>query len=301
VTTKQIRKLATVAATAALAVQLFAGTTSAAVPNGTSEGSVLGAVGGDGYAGFTTSFTFKDNNLAKLFFEADIANGDSVPIFSATRNGKDANCGTVSGSLIKCQFNSVKNGEVFAITFAVKPLGAGDVTAAGGWSSTGYVVGGNNSHGDAWGIGGKDTVTGAQILSLTAIYNASGDYSAGWGNTTLATQASNNKQSAKLSRLPLNKWASINDDGSTQLYGGFPQVTIVVNDGNPANFQLSITYPKSTSAPKSYVHISSVTGSQTDEYFVCANGQTVGCFTWDKKTYTATLLLGHNGSLRRTS
>ena len=92
-------------------------------------------------------------------------------------------------------------GETFAVTFAVKPAAAGDVTATGGWSSTGYVVGGNNSHGDAWGIGGK-TPSGDRSLSLTATYNASGDFAGGFGNTTLTTQASNNKQSAKLTGLP---------------------------------------------------------------------------------------------------
>ena len=68
--TKRIGKLATVAASAALTLQLFAGASLAAVPNATSTGAVLGEVGGDGYAGFTSAFTFSDNNLAKLYFEA---------------------------------------------------------------------------------------------------------------------------------------------------------------------------------------------------------------------------------------
>ena len=294
--TKRIGKLATVVASAALTLQLFAGASLAAVPNGTSTGAVLGEVGGDGYAGFTSAFTFNDNTLAKLYFEADITNGASVPVFEATRNGKAANC-SVTAAVIKCEFKNVKVGETFAITFAVKPAAPGDVTAAGGWSSTGYVVGGNNSHGDAWGIGGK-TLNGDQILSLTATYNASGDFAGGFGNTTLTTQASDNKQSAKLTGLPSGKYASVNDDGSTTLYGGFPEIDIVVNDGNPANFQLVITYPKNTQAPNAYVHISS--GEQT--YFECQKGATkIDCFTWDKKSATATLYLAHNGSLRRTS
>ena len=106
-------------------------------------------------------------------------------------------------------------------------------------------------------------------------------------------------RSAKLAGLPANKWASVDDNGSSTLYGGFPEVDIVVNGGDPALFQLTITYPKPTSAPKSYLHISS--GYTNTEYFLCGNGQTVNCFTWDKKTYTATLYLAHNGSLRRTS
>ena len=294
---KQIRKLATVAATAALALQLFAGASSAAVPNGTSSGAVLGEIGGDGYAGFTTAFTFQDNNLAKLYFEADITNGASVPVFSATRNGDSVKC-SVTAAVIKCEFKNVKNGEQFAITFAIKPAAADDVTAVGGWSSTGYVVGGNNSHGDAWGIGGKDS-DGDQILSLTAEYNPSGDYAAGFGNSTLSTKISNNKQSATLKRLPGQSWASVNDAGSTDLYGGFPEVTIEVpGDTASTTFDLEITYPKNTQAPKSYLHISD--GYSNTEYFVCGRGETVNCFTWNKKTYTATLYLEHNGGVRRT-
>ena len=294
--TKRIGKLATVAASAALTLQLFAGVSSAAVPNATSSGAVLGDVAGDGWAGFTTSYTFSDNNIPKLFLEIDITNGASVPVFEATRNGDAAKCATVTATVIKCEFKSVRNGDEFSITLAVKPATAADVTIIGGWSTTGYVVGGNNSHGDAWGIGGKNA--SGQIMSLTAEYNENGDYAAGFGNTSLTTQASTNKQSAKLTGLPSGKYASVNDDGSTTLYGGFPEVDVVVNNGDPANFQLVITYPANTKAPTAYLHISS--GEQT--YLECQKGAPkTNCFTWDKKAYAATLYLEHNGSLRRTS
>ncbi|HET7829834.1 MAG TPA: hypothetical protein VFL03_09740, partial [Candidatus Limnocylindrales bacterium] len=266
-TTKRIRKLATVAATAALALQLFAGPASAAVPNATSSGSSLGAIGGDGWAGFTTSYTFQDNNIPKLFLEIDIVNGASVPQIDVTRNAKPANCGTVSATLIKCQFNSVKRNDTFNVTFAVEPASAGDVTVQGGWSTTGYVEGGNNSHGDLWGIGGK-AADGKQITSLVARYNGDGDYAAGWGNGSLSTKVSNNKQSAKLSGLPANKWAAVNDAGGGS-FGGFPAVDITVNGGAAANFTLEITYPKPTSAPKSYLHISD--NYSDAEYFLCQN------------------------------
>ena len=294
--TKRFRKPATVAATAALALQLFAGASLAAVPAGSSSGSVLGEVGGDGYAGFTTSFVFQDNNLAKLYFEADISNGASVPIFEATRGGRSVGC-SVTASVIKCEFKNVKFGETFAITFAIQPATAADVIAAGGWSSTGYVVGGNNSHGDAWGIGGKDA-DGEQVMSLTAAYNADGNYSAGYGNTSLTTRAANNGQLAKLTGLPAGKWASVDDDASTTLYDGFPEVSINVNGGAPANFQLAIVYPKGTSAPKAIEHTSNF---PTETYTACARGDTSDCFVWSNKTSTVTLYLSHNGTLRRTS
>ncbi|HET7830093.1 MAG TPA: hypothetical protein VFL03_11075, partial [Candidatus Limnocylindrales bacterium] len=77
-------------------------------------------------------------------------------------------------------------------------------------------------------------------------------------------------------------------------------VDITVNGGAAANFTLEITYPKPTSAPKSYLHISD--NYSDAEYFLCQNGKPkINCFTWDKKAYKATLYLAHNGSLRRTS
>ena len=206
------------------------------------------------------------------------------------------NC-SVTAAVIKCEFKSVKKGEQFAITFAVKPATASNVVASGGWSSTGYVVGGNNSHGDAWGIGGKNAA--GQIMSLTATYNASGDFAGGFGNTTLTTQASNNKQSAKLTGLPSGKYASVNDDGSTALYGGFPEIDITVNDGNPANFQLVITYPKNTQAPNAYLHISSGEQTRTSSARRARRRSTASPGT--RRAATATLYLAHNGSLRRTS
>jgi hypothetical protein len=296
VNTKRIGKLATVAASAALTLQLFAGASLAAVPNGSSTGQSLGDVGGDGWAGFTTSLSYDDTStLAKLYLEIDLTNSAGVPYFVATKNGNSvANQCDVSASVILCTFKTVRNGDDFVVTLAVDPLAAGNVTASGNWSSTGFVPGGNQSHGDAWPIGGPDSNT------LVAVYNADGDFSAGFGNTSLTTQASNNKQSAKLTGLPAGKYASVNDNGGTDGVG-FSIINISVNGGAAEDFELVVTYPKNTQAPNSYFHFAS-TGYANTEYFLCAKGaEKVNCFTWDKKTYSATLYLQHNGSLRRTS
>ena len=67
-----------------------------------------------------------------------------------------------------------------------------------------------------------------------------------------------------------------------------------MNDGDPANFQLVITYPKNTRRRSLPPHHSS--GDADGQYFVCQKGAPKSsCFTWDKKTTTATLYLAHNG------
>lgn len=298
-TTKRITKLATVAAAAALALQLFAGTSVAAVPNATASGTASDAWAGDGWAAFTASFHYADSStLSKLYLEIDIDNASELISFSATKEGNAVNgCDrTVSGgtAVIKCTFKTVRNGDDFLISFVVDPAAAGPVNASGNWSSTGFVPGGNSSHGDAWEI--ADSATDDQTLTVN--YDADPDHASGFGNSSLSTQASNNKQSAKLTGLPSGKYAAVNDNAGADGFG-FSVITLVVNGGDPANFQLSITYPKNTQAPNSYLHVSD--GYANTEYFLCSRGQTVNCFTWDKKSATATLFLAHNGSLRRTS
>jgi hypothetical protein len=299
VNTKQIRKLATVAATAALALQLFAGASSAAVPNGSAVGDSSGTWAGDGWAGFTADYHYADSStLSKLYLEIDITNAAGVPYFTATKNDANVNgCATTVSSptaVIKCTFKTVRNGDDFSITIGVQPAGAGDVVASGNWSSTGFVPGGNSSHGDAWEI--ADSATDDDTLVVA--YDENPDHAAGFGNTSLTTQASNNKQSVKLTGLPSGKWASVDDNADADGFG-FSVITLVVNGGQLEDFQVAITYPKNTQAPTSYLHISD--GYSNTEYFQCQKGQTVNCFTWDKKTFTATLNLPHNGSLRRTS
>jgi len=297
---KRIGKLATVAASAALILQLFAGASLAAVPNASAEGDSSGTWGGDGWAGFTAEFHYADSStLSKLYLEIDITNAAGVPYFTATKNDANVNgCATTVSNptaVIKCTFKTVRNGDDFAITFGVNPAGAGSVVASGNWSSTGFVPGGNSSHGDAWEIADS----AADDDTLVVAYDEDPDHAAGFGNTSLTTQTSSNKQSAKLTGLPAGKFASVNDNAGSDGFG-FSAIELSVNGGAAEDFNLVITYPKNTQAPKSYLHISS--GYTDAEYFLCQKGQPqIDCFTWDKKNYTATLYLAHNGSLRRTS
>ena len=86
-TTKRIRKLATVAATAALALQLFAGTSLAAKPNATSNGASTDFAG-NGWAGFSTTYVFKDNNIPRLYVELDVSGASSWAMTTSTPNSR---------------------------------------------------------------------------------------------------------------------------------------------------------------------------------------------------------------------
>lgn len=306
-TTKRIRKLATVAATAALAVQLFAGTASAAVPNATSGGFSHGDFSGNGWAGFELSYDYLDGStLSRLYLKIDIAGAAKIQAFDITRGGTSLKGCSVSETVITCSAKTVRNGEHFAATLVVEPLEtASEVRLTEGWSASGYVTGGNNSHGDSWdlcqaGQNGCQVDDNPETLNeLVSSRTGDDDTAAGYGNLTLSTKTSNNKQSAQLNGLPSGKWASVNDNAGSDGVG-FSIIDLSVNGGDEASFELVITYPKNTSAPKSYFHFANANYPDT-EYFVCSKKQTTNCFTWNKKTYQATLYLEHNGSLRRTS
>ena len=298
--TKRIGKLATVAASAALTLQLFAGASAAAVPNGSAEGTSSGTWGGDGWAAFTSSYHFADSStLSKLYLEIDIDNAASLPLFTATREGnpvKGCDVTVADGeAVILCTFKTVRNGDDFVLTYWVDPAREADVNASGNWSSTGFVPGGNSSHGDAWEI--ADSATGDD--TLTVAYDSDPDHASGFGNSSLSTKTNfgNNKQYAILDDLPAGKFASVNDNAGGS--ATFPDLEINVNNGQPAVFKLLLVYPKGTSAPKTFEHTSS--GYPTTTYTPCAKRDTSDCFVWNNKTSTVTFYLSHNGQLRRTS
>jgi len=287
-----LKRLGSAFAAVAL-VALSVGSVSAAVPNASATGFSYGDFGGNGYAGFSETFTLTDSStLSKLYLESDIVGGASVPVLSATLNGSSvANACSVQASplSVKCLFKTVRTNDVINVTFGVDPLAsASSVTTEGFWSSSGYVTGGNNSHGDAWPSG-----------LLTANRGGNGNFAGGFGNASLATDIVNlggNSQAATLKGLPGGKYASVNDDAAPDATSGFPVIELHVNDGAPATFQLVIVYPKGTNAPKGYEHTSD--GYPTVTYTSCARGDTSDCFVWSNKNTTTILYLSHNGFVR---
>jgi len=288
------RKLATVGAATALTLQLLAGVASAALPTAQVSGSSYGGYANGGYAGFTATFKLTDSStLSKLFLEADITGGTSVPILIATKNGaavKGCSVQTTPTLAVLCSFKTVRPGDAFVITYAVNPsASAAAVTTEGLWSSSGFVTGGNNSHGDTWTSGVR-----------TSTHSTSPDVAAGFGNLTLSTKAdfASNKQYAKLQNLPSNVYASV-DDNNGAVIGGSQAILLSVAGGAPATFQVLVSYPNGIGAPDFFTHVSD--GYPTATYYACAkNAPKVDCFDWSKQTRTVTLYLSHNGTLRRS-
>jgi hypothetical protein len=307
----RMARLATGVATAALLATALAVPATAAVPAATSGGSTYGQFGGDGYAGFSLDYTLTDTStLAKLFLEVDISGAASVKLFSVTLNGSSVKgCQQPTAAGFTCDFKTVRTNDTFHIDLALQPLAGADVVAlSGGWSSSGYVTGGNNSHGDAWDlcqIGQDGCIDGdpndpAMLNVLTSTRNSSVDAAAGFGNKTLSTASDfgTNNQAATLLNLPAGKYASVNDNFAPDA-SGFPIIELTVNNGALATFQLQIFYPKGTKAPSSYIHTSD--NYPTETYYECQKGSPkVSCFTWEQKSNTAVLYLLHNGGVRRS-
>ena len=324
--TNLMRVVAAVAVAAILAGQ-FATAALAKVPEATATSTTFGDFGGNGDAGFSATLQYTAKSTAsKVYLNVAITGGVSVPLLSVARKGVPTDdCVVVSSPLaIRCLFKLVRAGDTLSVVYAVRPqTDVAAVSADAEWSTTGYVSGGNNSHGDAW----QDGVR-------TAKRNPSPNFAGGFGNRVLSTSGvpgAGNPQVASLLDLPEGRYASIDDDGYARGSGhhpdegsyayhrsfhpgivtvesdsdasptgtDYPLIVIRVNDGTPAPFRVQIKYPDGPK-PVSFVHVSD--GYEDAEYFRCVHGQPlVNCFTFDKATKTATIYLLHNGSLRRTS
>ena len=234
------RKLATVGAAAALSLQLLSGVASAAVPNASSDGSTYGSFAGDGFAGFALSYHYADSStLAKLYLKINIAGGEAIETFNITRDGSDVKGCSVSATLITCQVKTVRTGDDFDILLVVKPTAtATEVRLTNGWSSTGFVEGGNNSHGDSWDLcqagqlGCEVDADPATLNQLVSSRTGDDNTAAGFGNLSLNTSTTNlggNGQAASLKNLPNGKYAYVNDNGVVA--GNYRQIDLIVNGG----------------------------------------------------------------------
>jgi hypothetical protein len=304
VNTKYIRKLATVTATAALTLQLFAGTSSAAVPNAVHDTVAVPEFYSDGtnVAFFATYSLTDSGTLAKLFGDFTVSGASAVTI-SATKNGGTVAraCGLVSANLYECVFKTVRTGDVIEVKLLVTPsLYAAGATAsvATSFSTTGATGsdGGNTSHGDTW------------DSNASSAYDNDPDYAGGYGAGKLSTRGSlsstGNPQIAALDKIPSNVGATIRDD-ITCAASAFPCIDINVDGGTTfANaFIVQVQY-YANGAPTSFVHtyVNSAGQEQTQTINECAKrNPSYPCFTFSNKNNTVTIYLLHNGQLRRTS
>ena len=146
---------------------------------------------------------------------------------------------------------------------------------------------------------------GVIYLVSSRVSDRGGNYALGFGNPTLATNQSvdkkKNPQAARLEGLPAGVLSDVDDQAALDSKTGFYTVKIHVDGGKAHDFRLIIIYPNGTNAPTAYQHLAEDGTTVLDTYNVCAQGETSECFVWNSKTYTATIYLPHNGSLRRTS
>ena len=301
--TKQTRRLATVAAAAALSLQLFAGTSSAAVPDAFDDTVAVPEYYSDGnkVAFFATFSLIDTGTLAKLYGDFTVSGAAAVDI-SATKNGNTVAraCDRLAGStnVYECLFKTVRTGDVIEVKILVTPslYAAGATTAvASSFSTTGATDSdGGTSHGDTW------------DSSASASYTNDPDFAAGYGATRLATKgtlsATGNPQVAALDRIPSDVGATIRDDIACAA-SAFPCIDINVDGGTTFSspFLVQVQY-YANGAPTSFEHTyeNSAGVEQTDTITECAKrNPTYPCFTWSNRNNTATIYLLHNGGVRR--
>ena len=274
--TKRIGKLATVAASAALTLQLFAGASSAAVPNAHVDGAVLGYVGGDGWAGLHDYVhVHRHQHLAKLYLEIDVVGrvADRCHVRRHEERQLGRRLHRRPARSIKCMFKTVANGDVHcrghvrASTPATRP---GRRHRRGRQleprRATIRTVA-TAATGDAWGDRRQGLRHGDRSSPRRDLQRQGGTTPAASATSTLSHDQTVTEQHAgprSLTGLPSGKSARVNDDGGATLYGGFSAIDISVDGGNVGHdFQLVITYPKNTQAPKSYVHLASAGDAET--------------------------------------
>jgi hypothetical protein len=303
VNTRHIRKLATVAATAALTLQLFAGTSSAAVPN-----AVWGTVAepiqySEGNVAFFATYSLTDSGtLARLYADLDLT-GAATATVSATKNGSPVAkaCTPATGTSFDCSFKTVRQGDVIEVKVLATPAAytaGAHVALTSSFSTTGNTDSdGGTSHGDTW------------DSSASSAYNADPNFAGGYGASNLSTRgtlsATGNPQIAALSRIPSNVGATVFDAAACTTPSAFPCIDINVDDGTTFGdpFILQVQY-YANGAPTSFVHTyeDSAGDEQTQTITECARrNPSYPCFTFSNRNSTATIYLLHNGQVRRTS
>jgi hypothetical protein len=296
--------------TSLIALQAFAGTATAAVPDATAVSEATPAFYSAGNAaGFRGTYEFEDGStLSRLILVIEASGADSVAYLAVTRNGSAVANACGNAIPIVCTFRQVRTGDHFVATVAFNPAaGATSVTATYSWSTTGSTPSdGGTSHGDIW-----DGIPRTATLSTDP--NFGGGFIASGSGTVQNVQAvsASNRQATKLGSLSAGVAATVEDgpgvtspctDTATfvcaEAIGEWSEV--FVGDGQTFStvFTVSIVYFQGT--PKGFVHTFG-DPLQQEEIGPCPKKNPTAaapCFTWSSKTNTATIYTFHNGSYR---
>lgn len=296
--------------TSLIALQAFAGTASAAVPDASAESEATPAFYSAGnLAGFRGTYDYEDGStLARLILVIEVSGADSVAYLAVTKNGNAVANACGNSIPIVCTFRQVRTNDHFVATAAFTPaVGSTSVTATYSWSSTGSTPSdGGTSHGDIW-----DGI--AHTATLNTDPNFGGGFIASGSGTVQNVQAvsASNVQATKLGSLLAGVAATVQDgpdvtspctDTATfvcaEAIGEWSEV--FVGDGQTFStvFTVSIVYFQGT--PKRFVHTFG-DPLQQEEIGPCPKKNPAAaapCFTWSAKTNTATIFTFHNGSYR---
>jgi hypothetical protein len=316
------RLAATVTIGSFLAIQAFAGSATAAVPDALFPSEAIPGTytAGEaaGFRGFFQLDPTETSTLSKLFLRIDVDETKATNVFySVKRNGAavPAKACKLEAQDVVCELKTFRPGELVVAT-------AGYLAAAGEtkvdslylWSSVGVPQNDDQSHGDSW----------FTLPALTAVEIDPDDpdfvnYGGGFtynldrsvGNSPIGP---GNLQSTKLVGLPVGVAATVLDGlaepphGTCEttaeidcdaLFGEWVEVT--VGDGlTYPEFQIQLTYASGT--PKGFVHLFVVGGEVLQEPIdACAKkvaDRTLPCFTWKASTNTATIFTLHNGTYK---
>lgn len=317
VKTTILRRLGTLAASALLALQLFAGIGQAAVPTAYAATTALPAGYSDGNTvGFRGTLTFADTStLSRLYLDLNVVGASAVSLVSVTKNGTPvANaCPTVTAAQVDCTFKTIRPNDVVKIIIEATPAAFGTGAAVSTdyiWSTTGDpTTDPSNSHGDTW------------SAAATSTYNGSQDYAGGFDAASISNwqvlDAATNPQAARLANLPAGVPAEVDDgpanvfpcDSSlvdcASLFGNWIDVNVGEDATFDSPFQIQVKYY--SGVPKLFVHVYEmlVFDEQLGAWVTVTVQETAGtcakrdpqypCFTWSNKTNTATIYATHNG------
>jgi hypothetical protein len=308
------RWTARLAITSVVALQAFAGSAGAAVPDAIASSEAIPASYSAGNAaGFRGTYHFTDaSTLARLHLVIGTTGASGVAFRSATLNGSTVANACTSSLPVTCQFRQVRTGDTIVVTTAFTPAeGATSVSATYTWNTTGATPSdGGTSHGDTW-----DGITQTATLNTDPNY-AGGFVNSGGGTIqNLQVVSESNKQATKLASLPAGVAATVLDGpGLTNLCTNtadvncadqFGETSIVtVGDGQSfgAPFTISIVYYQGS--PDGFVHRYGPDDSEQEFIGPCPKknpASAAPCFTWTNKSRTATIYTFHNGSYRGLS
>ena len=243
------------------------------------------------------------SNISKLFLTARTAAAfDSVTVINDGNTAGSCGAGPGGGVALQCKWKPFKPGASTRVRLILTaPASGSSLPVNFEWSSTGFVPGGNNSHGDLFTKNDSAAVNG-DIDSFAGRW-----VKAGSANLVVQTNpnlSNGNPQSTKImaptSGIPVTAGEDSNLSDCQEFFDGcFGQASVLnVNDGAifPGGFTVEVVY-KGKFPYAEFVHF--FDDGTFEELEECGETPAAPCFQadvdWYAKTTTVTFYLLENG------